>query len=312
MALKLNDSPYSVPHLGVSKRLTPTELRAYSENSVFVNKSIWDEDLADGLWTLQVLALWFTNGDAFTQRGKVVQPRIITNRGLRPSDPSPALDPTRAKTDLRSILNPPDKASSTSWVYGPDAKLGPSLTDLLEQYAGTGLVLGNEAPPQVKALLDRTVKRIAQSNAISRVTTAYNNFLKGQEIPIKDVLVETPPAQLTREAADTAGVVRPQDVGTTTTTTTTTPTRTPTPTPTTPTPTPTTPTTSPTASTPPKKEAPALAQTPTDDETPTEEKSNTALYVGLGLLGVVAIGGTALYLQKNKKTSKSATELAKK
>ena len=306
MAQRVTHSPYTIPpQLGVSKRAPLSTLQTYSGNTQFSN---FDKDLADGLWTLQVLTLWYTNGTGFKKNGTVVRPNVVTNRGKDPLNPAPILTPSGiALEDMRDVLNPPSDSKDTSWIYGPDAKFGPSLLSLVEDYAGSGRIQGNVPPANTIPILDRMVDRVALVHP--SVKRLRDNFRSTKQPAPPKPVAETPTSMLSKDAKEElveVGILPPSALDTMTSTSSST----------TSTSSNTTNTSSNTTSTSSNTPTPKFAEGVAKKEVPDEEVSeseddNTALYIGLGVLGVALIGGVGFYLHNKNKNSTSATDLAK-
>ena len=109
------------------------------------------------LWTAQVLSLWVTDGNAFSDMG---MSGIVTRNGHSPSNTAPlgiGADGV-ATTNLKSLLN----GSNTSdlFVKGPDGMFGPSAESVIAEWAGTNKLFGKSLSGNARIALDRLAANI--------------------------------------------------------------------------------------------------------------------------------------------------------
>jgi hypothetical protein len=294
-----NTVPYmgnTVPNLGVSVRAGLSTLKDDSGNKKLAS---YDEELAKSLWTLQVLALWLTDGAGFTQFPTMASVVSKAPRGpFNPADPAPILEADgSAKADLRNVLNPTGN-NATDFVRGPDARFGDALKSLLVDYAGTRKILGKEPPAQSKPWLEKAVARTRGS--VPEVAAADDAFKAGNVAASRTSAASTDCSRLSDSAAAAAGcpprATSGGGGGSVATS------RTPGPS-----------TTTATSKAPAKKSGRATAEASTRAAATTTKKKedNTLLYVGLGLLGVAVVAGGVYYAQQQKKKKSSAVQKVK-
>jgi len=119
-----------------------------------------DNNFWEDLWTLQVLALWLTDGRGWATNfpGQV---GIVSKQGYRPSDVS-ALRPTsfgRVTLDLEPILRPQNNKGRKT-ILGPDGIYGVGSDSVLAEYIRTGKIFGANVPSSVRPAVDRLARGI--------------------------------------------------------------------------------------------------------------------------------------------------------
>lgn len=119
-----------------------------------------DNNFWEDLWTLQVLALWLTDGTGWKTNfpGQV---GIVSNQGYRPSDVS-TLRPTasgRVTLDLEPILRPQNNKNKKT-ILGPDGIYGVGSDSVLAEYIRTGKIFGASVPSSVRPAVDRLARGI--------------------------------------------------------------------------------------------------------------------------------------------------------
>ena len=266
-------STENVPYMGRSVMPDFSTAQKYSKNATW--NPAFNTDLQKALWTAQVLAFWLTDGVAYQKydgmRG------LVTSRGHNPSDPTPVLDSSGyAKTDLTSLLNPPGN-KDPKFVKGPDSLWGDEAEaeDVLVEYINTGKFFGKTLPSsftKTKAILETLISAVSSPN----IEKAKSNRAAGVMIPSKTEAKQAPCFDLDDAAyAARADCPKPR------------------------------PTSggggggSVTPSVPPKSKFAEGAAKDTEEE----KEDNTMLYVGLGLLGLAAIGGVAYYMHNKNKSA---------
>lgn len=132
-----------------SKAVKPSSAGSYGSTS--------SNSFINDLWTAQVLSLWVTNGNAFSDMG---MSGIVTRNGHSPDNTAPlgiGADGV-ATTNLKSLLN----GSNTSdlFVKGPDGMFGPAAESVIAEWAGTNKLFGKNLSGNARIALDRLAANI--------------------------------------------------------------------------------------------------------------------------------------------------------
>ena len=149
------------------------------------------------LWTAQVIALWVTDGQMYSDYEGMRN--IVSRNGHNPSDLSPLnIVNGVATTDLRDLLNGGN--TSAAFVKGPDGMFGPSAESLIEEFAGTGRIFGTSLPTSANDGAYASLIGLAMNVNTPKIKAARDKFEAGSPPASREEPVRTPCNQLTPTA----------------------------------------------------------------------------------------------------------------
>ena len=202
---------YSSPKWNVAKLTTESKRNNSKYNmqtSLNPIYSGYNEAFQKDLWTAQVLALWLTDAEAYSQfhKNNKYMKNIITKSGHSPNNLLPLRIDSQghAILNLYPILKKPSNQNQVSYIKGPDGIYGPASEDVISEWIRTGKLFGKSVPSNAQQALNRLAENVS-SPAIQRAKAQKQAGQTKSKTKAKD----TPGDALSKDAQDAAGYTPP-------------------------------------------------------------------------------------------------------